>query len=238
MIYFMGRTTPCNLQVAIVPVLLCVALLLAPLLRHRVLIGAPEFPEPPPPSSAGRLSWVVSGACFIVSILLLCVSKDIPNYPALWSFRGNRSEFGQVSLGAGRRDLEGIPAEYRDYASAIGTTCKKIKDFHQQGLRVQVLDACSTTMYTLADVPPFGKDVNEFDRADTSWLEIERLRKKIASEGADVIFINRLQGPWPRMFCQEALRACKEEINLYYNLSEPNAYFEIWKRKSINPKSR
>jgi hypothetical protein len=231
-IYFMGRTTAGTLQVAILPVVLCVAILLAPLLRRRRLPDSPGVATLPPVGSVSPLEWAASGVCVFASFLLLLISKDVPNYPALWSLGIQRPEGWEGSLSSGRRNVGGLPAEYKDYVSAFGQMCEKMREFHQKGLRVQVLDACSTTMYALADVPPFGKDANEFDRADTSWEEIERLRKKIGSEGADVIFINRLQGPWPRVFCQEALRACREEIGLYYNLGETNVYFEVWKRKS------
>ncbi len=239
MVYFMGRTTPVTLQVAILPCLLCVGLFLAHFFRGPVGSGAGEIEDVGPETEASPsvFSIAVNFALLSVTAVLLAMSKDVPNYPAVWNPQKKGPEVGTVSLSPEHEDVEGLPEAYKEYASAFFKTCKSIKEHHRNGLRVQVLDACSTTMYAVADLPPLGKDANEFDRADTSWSEIERLRKRISTEGADVIVLNRLQLPWPRAFCQEALSACREEISLYYTLSETNYCLEVWKRKSSGAKS-
>lgn len=233
MVYFMGRTTPGTLQVAILPCLLCVGLFLAHFLRRPVASAAGGSRKEGVPQEAASPVFpiAVNFALLSVTVFLLAISRDVPNYPAVWNPRKSVPELGSVSLNPEHPDVEGLPEDYRQYASAFMKTSQSIREHHRNGLRVQVLDACSTTMYALADLPPLGKDANEFDRADTSWAEIERLRRKISTEGADVIVLNRLQLPWPRAFCQEALSACREEISLYYTLSETNYCLEVWRRK-------
>ena len=109
-----------------------------------------------------------------------------------------------------------------------------MRELHLSGLRVRFLDACSTTLYVSADIPPFGRDVFEFDRADTSRKEIQKLVHGLALKEADVVVFNRVQFPWPRALSAEAWTACRDAMFEHYRRGEEHGPFEFWHRKDRN----
>lgn len=228
-VYFMGRTHWSLLLSLSVPLLIGVVILInSTILQRRPL---PETDNGNGKRLDRREMGLASGV-LVVALLFFCFSKDLPNYPALWNLKARR-ELTEHTLGVGpaERSIMGLPPQYATYASDYATTALRMRELHKSGLRVRFLDACSTTLYVLADIPPFGRDVFEFDRADTSRMAIQKLVAELALTRADVVIFNRVQFPWPRALSSEAWTACRDAMFDNYRRGEEHGPFEFWHRR-------
>ncbi len=229
LVYFMGRTHWANLTTLSVPLLIGLVVLLNATLLRRT---GPAGPDQCPLERADRLetAWAVGvGVC---ALLLFAGSKDVPNYPALWNGKARRDlTEHSVTPRAKDGDIIGLPPQYAGYTAAYAAVAQRMRELHQSGLRVRFMDACSTTLYVSADIPPFGKDVFEFDRADTSRREIQKLVGGLALAEADVVVFNRVQFPWPRVLSMEAWQRCRDAMFESYRRGEEHGPFEFWYRK-------
>lgn len=231
MIYFMGRTHWANLISLFIPVLIATTLLL--------LFGRKKSTDrgkQNQTANLGLLSYedLWSFVCICISVLILLTSRDVPNYPALWNQTALRAlSAGSISLRPEIGDVLGLPAPYGEYVGYFKTTAKRISELNRSKLKVRVLDACSTTMYVLANVPPYGKDTNELDRADVSKAATQVLVKQITTNGPEVIVLNRAQFPWPRALSLEAWKMCRDAMFGSYRKKEEFGPFEIWYRNGV-----
>jgi len=231
MIYFMGRTHWANLISLFIPVFIAGTLLL--LFGRETAKACNKRNQ----TDDSRL-WSYEGLCGFVSIcismLILVTSRDVPNYPAIWNQTALRAlSAGSISLRPEIGDVLGLPAPYGEYAGYFKNTAKRISELSRFGLKVRVLDACSTTMYVLANVPPYGKDTNELDRADVSKAATQELVKQISTNGPEVVVLNRAQFPWPRALSLESWKTCRDAMFGSYRKKEEYGPFEIWYRNGV-----
>jgi hypothetical protein len=229
MVYFMGRTHWCALASLAAPILIGIAVLLnATVLQPPADKESAEAPH----NRTERREFLFALAAIFVSVFLFCFSGDPPNYPAFWNAeaRAELTAHG-VTVRPEERDITGLPPQYAQYAAAFHTVARKMRELHHSGLSVRFMDACSTTMYVCADIPPFGKDVFEFDRADTSRKEIKKLVADLALAKADVVVFNRVQFPWPRVLSLEAWQTCRDAMFDHYRRGEEYGPFEFWYRR-------
>jgi len=176
--------------------------------------------------------------CLIGSFIIFLTSKDVRNYPALWNPRALRSiSEDTLALRPELGDIQGLPVRYGEYVGYFRATAKRIAELHQLKVRVHVLDACSATMYVVANIPPYGSDTNEFDRADISVAGTRELIRRVTENGADVIVLNRVSFPWPRVMSGAAWAACRESIFNAYRKKEEYGPFEVWYRNGIEKPS-
>jgi hypothetical protein len=229
LVYFMGRTHWSLLSSVSVPLLIGLVVLI-----NATILQRPLLPETDPVTTKrlDRLETGLASGVLLLAFLLFCLSKDTPNYPALWNVKARRDlteHTGSVRPAEG--DIMGLPPQYAAYARDYAATALRMRELHQSGLRVRFLDACSTTLYVSADIPPFGRDVFEFDRADTSRKEIQKLVNGIALQEADVVVFNRVQFPWPRALSAEAWTACRDAMFEHYRRGEEQGPFEFWHRR-------
>ena len=235
MVYFMGRTHWVNLVTLFIPFLLALTLLLRAVFRSG-LAGV---------DSKSNSSFFVRSYeglfgtfCLISSLIIFVISKDVPNYPAVWNPRALRMlSQDTLALRPELGDIQGLPVRYGEYAGYFQAVAKRISNLHQLKLRIHVLDACSTTMYVVANIPPYGSDSNEFDRADISVAETRGLIRRVTENGADVIVLNRVSFPWPRVMSGAAWAACRESIFQAYRKKEEYGPFEVWYRNGIDKPS-
>jgi hypothetical protein len=198
------------------------------------LISLPKSPGPtdaPVPEIFRRKTVWLALLPAAAAVVWFALSPDLPNYPALWNPKA-RAELNANTLPLlpSSADVTGIPTPYQPYLDAIAQLTRRLRDLSAEGSRIQFLDACSTTFYALADVPPFGRDSNEMDRADISKKEIARLVQDIAEHGPDVIVLSKAPFPWPRALCQEAWQAARDSLFAHYRWKEQIGPFEIWRR--------
>jgi hypothetical protein len=227
MVQFMGRTMWSYLLASAVPFLIAAATALR-------VGGVCPLNAGPANGSPGLLQrktlWI---ALFptLGAILWFALSKDLPNYPALWNAKA-RAELSAnpLQLLPDSSDVKGLPAPYQPYLATIAQLIERLHALKTEGNRIQILDACSTTFYVLADLPPYGRDSNEMDRADISKKEIARLLQDIAERGPEIIVLNKVPFPWPRSLCQEAWQAARDSLFSYYRKKEEIGPFEIWRR--------
>jgi hypothetical protein len=229
LVYFMGRTHWANLATLSVTILIGLVVLLNATLLRRT---GPEEPGSGPATRTDRLENAWAACVGLCALVLFAGSKDVPNYPALWNGKARR-ELTEHSVTARAKDgdIIGLPPQYAGYTAAYAAVAQKMRELHQSGLRVRFMDACSTTLYVSADIPPFGKDVFEFDRADTSRREIQKLVSGLALAEADVVVFNRVQFPWPRALSMEAWQKCRDAMFDSYRRGEEHGPFEFWYRK-------
>jgi hypothetical protein len=230
-VYFMGRTHWGVLVAIVVPALIgSVVLLKATLLQQPSGLQGEREGEGKPTRLESRFGW----AAMVGAALFFAFSKDTPNYPALWNMRVLRElETHTPAIRPKERDILGLDDQYSDYASSFRAVASRVRQLHDAGLKVRFLDACSTTLYVTADIPPFGRDVFELDRADTSKKEIEKLVSHLALAEADVLVINRARFPWPRLLSLQASQACRDAMFSFYRMKEVSGPFEIWYRNGV-----
>jgi hypothetical protein len=228
LVYFMGRTHWSGLASLAAPILIGIVVLLnASVLQPPVAGESSEALH----RRSERREFLFALAAIFVAASLFYFSGDPPNYPAFWNAKA-RAELTAhgVTVRPEERDITGLPPQYAQYAVAFHTVARKMRELHQSGLSVRFMDACSTTMYVCADIPPFGKDVFEFDRADTSRKEIKKLVADLALAKADVVVFNRVQFPWPRVLSLEAWQTCRDAMFDHYRRGEEYGPFEFWYR--------
>jgi hypothetical protein len=232
LVQFMGRTMWHYLIAVAVPILLAVATLLriSGVLSHRHAGSLVNTKQPH--RSTVRLAIVPT----VSAVIWFFSSPDLPNYPAVWNPKA-RAELrsNTLPLLPDSSDVTGIPAQYQPYLASIAQLTERLRTLRAEGNRIQILDACSTTFYTLADLPPFGMLYNEMDHADISKKEISRLVRDIIERGPDFIVLNEAPFPWPRALCQEAWQASREALFAHYRWKEQIGPFEIWRRNRPNP---
>jgi len=228
MVYFMGRTHWGQLVAIFVPMLIgFVVLLKATLPQQTSSTRSEQEGETKQTRRESGFAW----ATIFGSVLFFALSKDTPNYPALWNMRELRElEKHTLAIRPTEHDIMGLEDQYSDYAASFRAVATRMRQLHDSGLRVRFLDACSTTLYVTAEIPPFGRDVFEFDRADTSKKEIEKLVSQLALAEADVIVLNRARFPWPRLLSLQASQACRDAMFTFYRMKEASGPFEIWYR--------
>ena len=228
-VYFMGRTHWSLLLSLSVPLLIGLVVLINSTLLQRQPVLETNHANT---KRLDRLETQLASGVFVVALLFFYFSKDLPHYPAIWNVKA-RSELTEQKVGVGPadRNILGLPPQYAEYASDYTATALKMRELHKSGLRIRFLDACSTTLYVLADIPPFGRDVFEFDRADTSRKAIENLVAGLALKQADVVIFNRVQFPWPRALSAEAWTACRDAMFDNYRRGEELGPFEFWYRR-------
>ena len=228
-VYFMGRTHWSLLLSLSVPLLIALAILInSTLLQHR----PPLETDNANTKRLDRLETGLASGVLVVALLFFCFSKDRPHYPALWNVKARRELTEHtLAVGPAERNILGLPPQYAAYASDYTATALKMRELHKSGLRIRFLDACSTTLYVLADIPPFGRDVFEFDRADTSRRAVQNLAAEVALARADVVVFNRVPFPWPRALSAEAWTACRDAMFDNYRRGEEQGPFEFWYRR-------
>jgi hypothetical protein len=228
MVYFMGRTHWGQLVAIFVPMLIGFVVLLKTTLLQQTSIARNEQEDA---SKQTRIESGFAWATIFGSLLFFALSKDTPNYPALWNVKTIREmQANTLAIRPNERDILGLESQYSDYASSFRAVAARMRQLHDSGLKVRFLDACSTTLYVTADIPPFGRDVFEFDRADTSKKETEKLVSRLALAEADVIVLNRARFPWPRLLSLQASQACRDAMFTFYRMKEASGPFEIWYR--------
>lgn len=231
-VYFMGRSHWANLAAIFVTTLISISIFLkATILRD---VRSPE-PHPIQARLGSSREHFLSVASFIFAACLFFTSRDIAHYPALWN-PSARTEIrtGTVTVQHPDVDLAGLPAPYQGYAQAYNIVGQRMNELHKKGLHVRYLDACSTTLYVFSDIPPFGKDTHEFDRADSSKAAIRELVQELNPTGPDIVVLNKAQFPYPRILSMEAWKACRERLFDHYRKKEEIGPFEVWWRQNAS----
>jgi hypothetical protein len=226
LVYFMGRTTWSNLLVLVVPAT-ATACVIAACLKYR-RSKAPGTT----PLHIVSLEHLTTGLLILSLILVVVLSRDTQNYPALWN-RSARSDLarGHVSFPSNSVGISGLPDQYFPYVQSMTAAAKRVKELYGKGHSVCVLDSCATTFYLLADIPPYGNSFDEFAAAVTSKREALNLSNTISAKGPDILVLNRVKFPWPRGFALEAWQMCRDGLFEHYRRGEELGPFEFWHRK-------
>lgn len=225
-VYFMGRTTWSNLLVLVVPAA-AAACVIAACLKYRR-----SKPRTAAPLQIVSVEYGASAALILSAFSVVVLSRDTPNYPALWNGSARRDlAVGHVSFPSKSVGIAALPDQYFPYVQSMSVAAERLRELQQKGQSVCALDSCATTFYLVAGVAPYGTSFDEFAEATTSKKEALKLANTISDKGPDVLLLNRAKFPWPRALASEAWQTCRDAMFNNYRRGEEHGPFEFWYRR-------